>query len=91
MASTYIRVLLIISMLLLTLSSAQADHTSFQLMTEETEWPWTMSVYDELGANEEEEVRARTKEWKLWNSKFKNNLSTTTLQPNLARSKSNDP
>ncbi|XP_007017197.2 PREDICTED: protein RALF-like 34 [Theobroma cacao] len=66
MASTYIRVLLIISMLLLTLSSAQADHTSFQLMTEETEWPWTMSVYDELGASEEEEggIARRSLYWK---------------------------
>ncbi|KAK6245227.1 hypothetical protein SCA6_008317 [Theobroma cacao] len=53
-------------MLLLTLSSAQADHTSFQLMTEETEWPWTMSVYDELGANEEEEggITRRSLYWK---------------------------
>ncbi|XWS25596.1 hypothetical protein CRYUN_Cryun27aG0081400 [Craigia yunnanensis] len=35
--------------------SAQVDHTSFQLMSEEIEWPWKMSVYDELGTSEEEE------------------------------------
>ncbi|XVE70100.1 hypothetical protein DITRI_Ditri10aG0044400 [Diplodiscus trichospermus] len=54
MESTFLKVILIISMLVLTVF-AQVDHTSFQLMSEEIQWPWRMPVYDELGANEEEE------------------------------------
>ncbi|XWS14717.1 hypothetical protein CRYUN_Cryun35bG0032700 [Craigia yunnanensis] len=67
MASTFLKVLLLISMLLTV--SAQVDHTrfEFQLMSEGIEWPWKMAMYDELGANEEEEggnAIARSLYWK---------------------------
>ncbi|XVF36295.1 hypothetical protein REPUB_Repub19eG0045900 [Reevesia pubescens] len=72
MASTFVKVLLLfISMLLTKVSSvfwqsSQVDHTRFQLISEEIERPWTMSAYDDWGANEEEEagIVRRSLYWK---------------------------
>ncbi|KAK8601185.1 hypothetical protein V6N12_051027 [Hibiscus sabdariffa] len=57
MASMFLKLLLLtISMLLGLGVNSQVDQNSYQLMTEEPEWPWTMSVYNEpWGADEEEE------------------------------------
>ncbi|XVE94917.1 hypothetical protein REPUB_Repub02eG0051000 [Reevesia pubescens] len=51
--------------MLLTVSSEVDDQTRFQLMSEEIEWPWAMLLYDEFGANEEEDgIARRSLYWK---------------------------